>query len=133
MAVMVVTGRLGKDAESRETQGGMQVCQFSVADDIGYGEKKSTQWVKATLFGKRAATLAPHLTKGSIVEVTGTPTIEVWADKNSKEPRGTIALNVLDVRLHGGGRKNESDDKPVADRGRATRGNDIDDSGAIPF
>lgn len=128
MATFTMTGRLGKDAELRETTGGTQVCTFSAAYDVGYGDKKTTCWVKGVIFGKRAAALQPHLTKGKLVEFTGTPVASAWTDKKSNEPRAQIEVTVLDVILHGGG---ERDTGPVADRGRATSRNDEDSD--IPF
>lgn len=128
MTVMICVGRLGADATLRETTGGTQVCTFSAAYDVGYGDKKTTCWVKGVVFGKRAASLQPHLTKGKLVEFTGTPVASAWTDKKSNEPRAQIEVTVSDVVLHGGG---ERDSGPVADRGRATSRNDEDSE--IPF
>lgn len=57
---------LGKDAELRTTQGGESVATLSLA--YNYGKKENgqqpTQWVRATLWGARASSLAQYLTKG---------------------------------------------------------------------
>jgi single-strand DNA-binding protein len=129
MATFICTGRLGKDAELKTLSNGTEVCSWSMAYDTGYGDKKKSHWVKCAIFGKRATKLAEMLSKGSLVEVVGEPVVGVWADKTTKEPRGQIELSVMEVKLHGGGNR---DDKPVADRGRATRGDDMyqDD---VPF
>lgn len=129
MATFSMTGRIGKDAELRETTGGTQVCTFSAAYDTGYGDKKVTNWVKAVIFGKRASALAPHLTKGKLVEFVGTPVISTWKDKKTSEPRAQLEVSVLEVTLHGGGKS--EDGRPVADNSRATSRNDMDDE--IPF
>jgi single-strand DNA-binding protein len=126
MSTLIVVGRLGGDAELKTTQGGTEVCSFSVAEDIGYGESKKTQWIKCSLFGKRAASLAPYLTKGSMVEVIGRPQVNVWKDKQG-EARGNIEVAVSDINLHGGGSK----DRPVADSARATQRSEMDQE--IPF
>lgn len=128
MSTMCITGRLGSDADLRETTNNTKVVQFSIADKIGFGDKATTQWVKCVWFGDRAAKVRDYLTKGSMVEVTGSPSVEAWSDKSSKEARAAIKLNVMDLKLHGGGQK---DGAPVADRGRATSRNDMDDD--IPF
>ena len=128
MATMIVTGRLGKDAELRTLQNSDKVLSFSVADDIGWGEKKSTQWVSAALFGKRAESLEKYMTKGALVEVVGVPTLRTYEGK--KGFGAEIQLRVYEIKLLGGNK--QSDDKPVADRGRATRGDDDMDSD-IPF
>lgn len=126
MSTLIVVGRLGADAELKTTQGGTQVCSFSVAEDIGYGDSKKTQWIKCALFGKRAGSLVSYLTKGTTVEVIGRPQVNVWKDKQG-EPRGNIEVAVSDINLHGGGSK----DRPVADSARATHRDDMDQD--IPF
>lgn len=128
MAHLIATGRLGKDAELRKTQNGKSVLSFSLADDIGWGDNKKTQWLKCALWGDRAEKLAPHMLKGSMIEISGTPSVEAWNDKAKGEARAAIVVTVADVRLHGGGKR---EDTPVADRGRATGRNDMDDE--IPF
>jgi len=125
MATIIVVGRIGSDAELRETQGGTKVASFSVADDVGYGEKKSTQWIKCAVFGKRAEAIHSYLTKGSVVEVVGAPVAEGWTKDG--QAKSQIKVSVSEIKLHGGGKR----DEPVADRGRATRGHDIDDD--LPF
>lgn len=129
MATIVVTGRLGKDAELRETQNNTKVLQFSLADDVGYGDKKKTQWLKCLLWGKRAESLAEHLTKGSIVEVTGTPSIETWLKKGDGSAQGAIVVNVSEVRLHGGNKREE----PAAPKSRAPAPKHDDEDSDIPF
>lgn len=132
MATFTMTGRIGRDAELRTTTGGTQVCTFSAAYDTGYGDKKKSYWVKAVIFGKRGEALCQHLTKGKMVEFTGTPVASAWADKKSGEAKAQIEVTVLDVILHGGG---EREDRPVADNARATSqgamSSDMDDD--IPF
>ena len=64
--------RIGRDAEIR-TAGGDSVCNLSLAFsyyDTKAEKGRATQWVDATLWGKRAEALAPYLTKGTAVAVT---------------------------------------------------------------
>jgi single-strand DNA-binding protein len=128
MAHLICTGRLGGDAEVRTTTNGTKVVSFSLADDIGWGDKKRTQWIKCAMFGDRGPKVAPYLTKGSIVQIHGEPEAESWV-KDGKA-HGAIKVIVNDVKLFGGPKR---DDEPVADRGRATRGHDDDMDQGIPF
>ena len=64
-----VIGRLGRDAEPVKAEAGG--CSFSVASDQGFNDKKRTNWVRVTVWGKRGNTLLPMLTKGSRVAVRG--------------------------------------------------------------
>lgn len=118
MSTIIVCGRLGKDAECRTLQSGKKVAQFSIADEVGWGDKRTTQWIQCAMFGERAEKIAPHLTKGKLVEVVGTPQAEGW-EKNGKVS-AAIKVTVNEVKLHGGGKRDS--DEPVADRGRATSG-----------
>lgn len=128
MSTIIATGRLGKDGELRHLQDNTAVLSFSIADDIGYGDKKTTQWLQCALFGKRAEAVAPYVTKGTVVEVIGTPTCEAWVKKSDSTPQAAIKVRVSELRFHGG---KPAEDKPVADRGRATSRNDEDSD--IPF
>ena len=72
MATLTGLFTLGRDAETRVTQGGTTVVQLAVAYNYGRkGEdgKKPSQWVRASMFGKQAEALAPHLTKGKQVSL----------------------------------------------------------------
>lgn len=57
---------LGKDCEIRATQSGEDVATLSLAYNYGRKQdgKQPTQWVRATLWGKRATSLSQYLTKG---------------------------------------------------------------------
>lgn len=72
MATLTGLFTLGRDAETRVTNGGTTVVQLAVAYNYGRkGDdgKKPTQWVRASMFGKQAEALAPHLTKGKQVSL----------------------------------------------------------------
>jgi single-strand DNA-binding protein len=126
MSTLILVGRLGGDAELKTLQSGTQVCSFSVADDVGYGENKKTQWIKCAIFGTRAGKVCSYLTKGTMVEVIGRPQVNTWKDKQG-EPRANIEVSVSDINLHGGGSK----DRSVADNAPATQRDDMNQD--IPF
>lgn len=71
MQIITVSGRLGKDAEARTTQGGEQVTSFNLAVDQGYGERKATNWFRVSVWGKKGTGAAPYLRKGGVVTVVG--------------------------------------------------------------
>ena len=57
--------RLGRNAELKRTASGDSVLQITGVYDIGYGDKKSSQWINASLWGKRADSIgALNLEKG---------------------------------------------------------------------
>lgn len=64
MANIQVLGKLGKDVEVK-TVGQSTVAQFSLAETVGFGDKKSTIWYDIAIWGKRAESgLNAYLTKG---------------------------------------------------------------------
>ena len=90
--------RIGRDAEIRHTAGGDAVASLSLAFTYGRkGEdgKRPTQWVDASLWGKRAEALAQYLTKGSPAMVEGRLKLDQWEDKQSGQKRSKLKV-VLD-------------------------------------
>lgn len=72
MAVMNGLFTLGRNCEIRATSGGDDVATLTLA--YNYGRKQDgqqpTQWIRATLWGKRATTLSPWLLKGKQIFAT---------------------------------------------------------------
>jgi single-strand DNA-binding protein len=99
---ITIAGNIGKDAEVRFLPNGDPVCSFSVADS--QGREKPTIWWNCSLFGKRAESLAPYLTKGGQVTVSGTITEREWTDKDGAK-RKSMDIRVNDVALQGGKRE----------------------------
>jgi len=71
MNLLVITGNLTKDAETRFTSDGKAVCGFDVANNQGFGDKQHTEYYKCSLWGKRAESLGQYLTKGKQVTIYG--------------------------------------------------------------
>ena len=82
----------------------------------GFGEKQVTTWLRCTLFGKRAETLAPMLLKGTKIGITGELTNRKWVDKEGVE-RYSLDCNVRDITLLGKptGSAQSQDSKPNND------------------
>jgi len=71
MQNITICGRIGRDAELRNTHSGDSVCGFTVAVDTRNGREKVTNWWRVSLWGKRGEALAQYLTKGASVTVVG--------------------------------------------------------------
>lgn len=73
----VVSGNLVRDGELVYTQTGEAVLEFSVAFDERRMDRETGEWTKVpnfiscAVFGQRAESLAPHMTKGRKVAVEG--------------------------------------------------------------
>lgn len=103
MAINVFTfvGRLGADAEVRYTQDGKAVASFNCAVDCGYGDKKTTLWVRCNLWGKQAESVSAYLKKGGQVGVTGELSERSWDDKDG-QTRKSLEVRVGEIQLLGG-------------------------------
>jgi single-strand DNA-binding protein len=99
-------GRLGADAVIRSTPNGKDVTGYSLAVNVGFGDKKETLWVGCSQWGERGKKLAPYLTKGTSVVVTGEVGLRQYTDKAGK-PRAELTCNVQGITLMGGGDKAE--------------------------
>jgi len=111
MATLIVTGRLGRDAELKDFNG-KKCLKFSVPYDVGFGANKATVWVSASMWGDRAEKLSQYLKKGTMVEVVGTPSVRAY-DKDG--PKASLDLNVSELKLHGGGDKAKPSSDNVSD------------------
>ena len=113
---MILTGlaRIGRDAEIRYTPGGDAVANISLA--FNYGKKgddgkRPTQWIEASLWGKRAEALKQYLTKGSAVDVVlGEPHIETYQGKNGEGHK--LVARVMEIEL-AGGRSDQGSGQPA--------------------
>ena len=104
MNIYTFTGRLGRDAEVRYTQGGTAVCQFTVAVDYGYGDNKGTNWLRCQLWGRRAeGNLPQYLVKGAQVAVSGELQVREYTNR-SGEQKTSVEVNVRELDLIGGKR-----------------------------
>ena len=65
-----IIGNLGRDPESRTTQTGKKVVNFSIAVQDDYN-KDTTYWFNVQAWGKTADFVEAYLTKGRKVAVSG--------------------------------------------------------------
>ncbi|SMH59900.1 single-stranded DNA-binding protein [Azospirillum agricola] len=104
MNVWTFTGRLGADGELRTTQSGEKVLGFRVANDVGFGDRKTTQWVDCSIWGRRAESLAPHLTKGKAVVISGEVTLREFEKRDGTRGAG-LSVRVAEIDFTGGNRE----------------------------
>lgn len=68
---LIFVGRVGAEPELRYSPEGQAVCNFSVAVQAGYGEKRYTMWYRVSTFGKQAEFVVEKVKKGARVLVEG--------------------------------------------------------------
>lgn len=126
--VFSFTGTVGKDAEVRYSPSGVAILNVTVANNIGYGDKQQTLWIRVALFGKRAeGQLKDYLLKGQQVFVSGELTqSEYKANDGTTKTSLELNANIIDLI----GKKDVSAPQRPAPA-RQVAADDFDDS--IPF
>ena len=114
----ILIGRLGKDPETKFTQGGGAISKFSIATDEEWkdrnGEKqKKTEWHNIVAWRRLAEICNQFLVKGKQVYVEGRIETKKWEDKEGNERRTTqIAADKM-IMFGGEGKKEQKDDDAV--------------------
>ena len=106
MNKITATGRIAAGAEVRFTPSGDPVASFRIASDVGFGDKKTTNWFSCQVWGKRGESLAPHLIKGTPVTVFGALTLREWNDKEGQK-RLSPDIRIDEIELQGGKKDSE--------------------------
>jgi single-strand DNA-binding protein len=124
MQLIMLTGRVGGDAETR-TAGTSEVTSFNLAVDQGWGERKSTNWYRVSIWGDRGRKLAGHILKGNKLAVTGEFSIGEYNGKAQYEVRA----HEVDPFMGGPSPRHEASEQ----RSPATASFDNDLDSEVPF
>lgn len=109
-----ISGNLTRDAELRQTPGGMQVLRFGVAVNDRAKNQQTGQWedranfVDCVVFGKRAEALAGMLAKGQRVAIDGRLRYSSWeAQDGSRRSKLEVVVEEIEFMSprQGGGRQ----------------------------
>jgi single-strand DNA-binding protein len=145
----ILIGNLGRDPETRYTQGGTAVTNFSVATSDSWRDRQTgeqqerTEWHNVVCFARLAEVAGEYLRKGSKVYIEGRIQTRKWQDKEGNDRWTTeiIAneMQMLDSRGGGGGGGySDSRDDYQSSRSNAPAAAPVDDMGDdldddIPF
>ncbi|GHU84498.1 hypothetical protein FACS189473_2010 [Spirochaetia bacterium] len=103
-----LTGRLGKDAELKNSASGTAICSFSVA--VEHLRKEDGVWrsevsfIDLAIFGDRATSLHPYLVKGKEVGIVGHLEKDQWEKDGVKHSQLAVKVDQISL-LAGGGKK----------------------------
>lgn len=98
-------GRIGNDPELKQI-GQNDLLELNVANNVGFGERQSTNWFRCSIWGKRATSLQPHLTKGKQIFVTGQLSLREYTNKEG-EKRISPDIRVAELEFFGSERSSE--------------------------
>lgn len=87
MTTVTILGKLGGDVELKDVNG-TALAKFSVAQNVGYGDKKSTNWFSVSIWGGQAkSNFVDYLKKGQMVQVVGELSTREYNGKTYMEVR----------------------------------------------
>ena len=99
---VIITGRVTRDAELRETPAGTSVTDISVVSNRIWSKNGDRQeeatFVDVTIWGKQASTLSPMLTKGRHVMIEGRLKLNNWETEEGVK-RSKLTLVAESVNL----------------------------------
>lgn len=127
-----IIGNLGRDAVVRYLPSGEPVADFSIATSEKNKDGETVTWFKATLWGKRAESLAQYLTKGAKIYLEGRLKQTSYTDREGVA-RTSLEVNVSEVQLLGSrsdGAQSEPANAPPRKPESAPQSDNTDD---IPF
>lgn len=134
-------GNVGKDPETRYTQGGMAITRISLATtsrrkDKDGNAKEETQWHRVVFFGKLGEIAGEYLKKGAKVAVSGSIRYDKFTGQDGVEKYSTdiIAdqMQMLGGKPEGGQqRQDRPHHPPPSQQQQDEAGEFIDDD--IPF
>jgi single-strand DNA-binding protein len=103
---VVISGRLTRDAELRQTPTGTSVTDIIVASNRIWSKDSDKQeeatFVDVTIWGKQAESLARYLTKGRHVMLTGRLKLNKWETEEG-DRRSKLTVVAEKVNLTPGG------------------------------
>ena len=97
----MLIGHLGKDGETRHTQGGVPVTNFSLATSWRTKNQQTGEWREETDWHDvvlwRSENIAPYLQKGKQVFIEGRLQTRSWEDQDGKKRYKTevVAENLI--------------------------------------
>lgn len=103
-----IIGRISNDLELLYTAKGTAVCNFNIAFDVGWGDKKETIFMKVVCFGKQAESVNQYMTKGKQLFVSG----ELKENKWEKDGQKHIRMEIIADKVKFLGSKSDSQSAP---------------------
>lgn len=128
MITITVAGNVGKDPVLR-SHNGTPVLGFSVASSSLQNGEKVTQWVDVSIWGKRAESLEPFITKGAKVTAIGEGSL---IEHNGKT---YLKCRAYDISLQGSGQpaQQRSETRQAPTQQRSAPPENFDEDSDIPF
>lgn len=117
---MEIIGRVTADAKVTTLKDERKVVNFSIAINDSYRAKGSGERTQLTTYVQCAywvsPSIAPHLTKGTLVELSGRMSADAWVNMDG-EAKAALRFHVSGLKLHGRINRGDAENKPTATPG----------------
>lgn len=111
MNKFIVTGNLTKDSELKFVPStGMAICKFTIANNEGWGDKKTVNFFNCTAFKATAEAIANYTHKGSKVLIDGKVQLGSYEKKDGSGKVYTTDIIVNQIEFLGS--KSDEQAKP---------------------
>jgi len=130
MTTVTILGKLGGDVELKDVNG-TALAKFSVAQNVGFGDKKSVNWFTVSIWGGQAkSNFVDYLKKGQMVQVVG--------ELSTREYNGKTYMEVRSYSCNLAGSPQSGQQQAPQQQGYAqpkpqAQPNPVDDSEELPF
>lgn len=107
---MNIIGRVTKDAKVYTTSKDKQVVNFSLAVNDSYRNKQGQRIVQTTYFDCAywlTPNVAPMLTKGSLVELSGRVSARAWEGKDG-QPQAGLNFHTSEIKFYTSSKKSQA-------------------------
>lgn len=135
-ASVTLIGHIGRDPETKTTQGGDTVTSFSVATNRKTKDADVATWWNCTAWGKRGEVIAQWLKKGDPICVQGEPCLRPYTTKDGRDGM-SLEVAVQSFTFVGGkgdGQGAAQEQRPAKDRPAAQAPSGGGGAGgAVPF
>lgn len=85
-------GRLGRDPETKTTPSGSKVVTMSIGVDRRAKDKKETDWIDCTVWGKTADFVEQYCHKGDRVAIQGSLQTRTWTSQDGSNRKAYFVL-----------------------------------------
>lgn len=132
MTTVTILGKLGGDVELKDVNG-TALAKFSVAQNVGFGDKKSTNWFSVSIWGGQAkSNFVDYLKKGQLVQVVGELSTREYNGKTYMEVR-SYSCNLAGSPQGGQQQATQVQPKPQAQPKPTAGGGTSDLEDDLPF
>lgn len=113
MATVSFAGHIGKVEELRQSNSGVDVLEFTVAENDYRNGAEHTNWFNVIVFNGFAKSLSQRLEKGQLVMVSGNLRIEEFERQDGSKGR---AVRVIADRVQTLGKRQQSQSEQAVNR-----------------